>query len=69
MLWEPVKGRKEASTEVGKLLQKALAVVLGMDDYGLTFSDTNGGKEVWTEWISISEPEKKGSWKCDWKSG
>lgn len=57
MLWEPVKGRKEASTEVGKLLEKALAVVLGTDDYGLTFSDTDRGKEMWTEWRSISEPE------------
>lgn len=57
MLWEPVKGRKEASTEVGKLLQKALAVVLGTDDYGLTFSDTDRGKEMWTEWISSSESE------------
>lgn len=57
MLWEPVKGRKEASTEVGKLLQKALAVVLGTDDYGLTFSVTDRGKEMWTEWISSSESE------------
>lgn len=58
MLWEPVKGRKEASTEVGQLLQKAFAVILGTDDYGLTFSDTDGGKEVWTEWISISDQNK-----------
>lgn len=57
MLWVPVKVRKEASTEVGKLLQKALAVVLGTDDYGLTFSDTDRGNKMWTEWISISEPE------------
>lgn len=51
MLWEPVKGRKEAHTEV------ALAVILGRDNYGLTFSDTDGGKEMWTEWISISKTE------------
>lgn len=51
MLWEPVKGRKEAHTEV------AFAVVLGRGDYGLIFSDTDGSKEMWTEWISISETE------------